>query len=127
MAGTGIVAYEIMLFSDTIVNILLVIELTLNVIATKNYFRGPIHVIESLLILINTTDVILSNTQIALYERYEGLKYLGVLKALLFFRVINYNYLASNMIHSVSLTFPSYANLTLLLFFLITNYALFGI
>jgi hypothetical protein len=53
--------------------------------------------------------------------------YMHVIKALLFFRIFHYNAFGSKMIDIAEKTLPSYANLTLLLFFLILNYALLGI
>jgi hypothetical protein len=53
--------------------------------------------------------------------------YMHVIKALLFFRIFRYNAFGSKMIDIAEKTLPSYVNLTLLLFFLILNYALLGI
>jgi hypothetical protein len=53
--------------------------------------------------------------------------YVQVLKAVLFFRVIGYNQFATKLMVIAYRTLPQYITLTLLMFFVILNFALLGV
>ncbi|CAD8187842.1 unnamed protein product [Paramecium octaurelia] len=115
-------------FFDLSVNILLVLEILIKSICIKGYLYKVSNILGCLVITISAIERILTLT---IYQNEEVLiesfTYIRILKSLFFFRVIKYNTFAQNMMVISYQTFPNYAMMTLLLFFLILNYAVFSL
>ncbi|CAD8190379.1 unnamed protein product [Paramecium pentaurelia] len=115
-------------FFDLSVNILLVLEMLIKSICIKGYLCKISNILGCLVITISAIERILTLT---IYQDEEVLiesfTYIRILKSLFFFRVIKYNTFAQNMMMISYQTFPNYAVMTLLLFFLILNYAVFSL
>lgn len=76
------------------------------------------------MVLLCLSEIFFSNVPISKLELFVTI--LTILKAALFYRLLRYNEFAESILIIASDTMSSYANLTLLMFFLIMNYALFG-
>ncbi|CAD8144325.1 unnamed protein product [Paramecium octaurelia] len=115
-------------YFDLIVTLLLFLETTLKVLSIPKYLYNFTNVLSIIMITFILIERLL---YFSLYDeqepRFEIFIYIRILKSLFFFRVIKYNTFAQNMMMISYQTFPNYAVMALLLFFLILNYAIFSL
>ncbi|CAD8059210.1 unnamed protein product [Paramecium sonneborni] len=115
-------------YFDLIITLLLFLETILKLLTIHNY----LYKLTNFLSIIIITFVLIERLFFfSLYHseepKFEIFTYIRILKSLFFFRVIKYNTFAQNMMMISYQTFPNYAVMALLLFFLILNYAIFSL
>lgn len=117
-------SYSILFAINIIVDITLLIELMLKLLVIDKFLSQKKNLLETILVILCLSELIFSNVPISKLDLFITI--LTILKAALFYRLLKYNDFAESILIIASDTMPSYANLTLLMFFLIMNYALFG-
>ncbi|CAD8144212.1 unnamed protein product [Paramecium pentaurelia] len=115
-------------YFDLVVTLLLFLETILKLLTIHKY----IYNFTNFLSIIIITFVLIERLLFfSLYDaqqpKFVIFTYIRILKSLFFFRVIKYNTFAQNMMMISYQTFPNYAVMALLLFFLILNYAIFSL
>jgi hypothetical protein len=92
----------------------------------ENYLKETKNVLDSILIVVCVSELFFHGIAAkSLLEDY--LLFLKILKATLLYRLLKYNAFAQNILEIAYETLPTYANLMLLMFFLIFNYSLLGL
>lgn len=88
--------------------------------------RETKNVLDSVMIVVCVSEVFFHGVE-AKGQLEVYLLILRILKATLVYRLLKYNAFAQNILEIAYETLPTYANLTLLMFFLILNYSLLGL